>query len=99
MRVLVGVIVIGAAIAAYSYSLAVAEPALNASEIRWEYRVVDPKGLMSDNNGEPIKASQNADVLANREAKALVALNRLGADGWELIEVEKDHFYFKRPAR
>lgn len=63
---------------------------------RWEYKVLSPRQLAGLDRKPTVAELRSEDAKADREQQALDTLNRLGADGWELVEIANDHFYFKR---
>ena len=68
------------------------------NRVTWEYKTVDLKSLV-DLKGRRINVF-NPDPKVEQEIKNDVeaALNRLGADGWELCLEVNGGLIFKRPA-
>ena len=71
----------------------------------WEYLVVDwelPGGFSASEDKQTCfcRSGESFDALDGLTRKELEeAFNRLGAEGWELVQVyEYRKFYFKRPA-
>jgi hypothetical protein len=65
-----------------------------AANPRWEYMVVSPEP--SARSGEE-RWSQDALPWPELNGKTrMQALDWLGEEGWELVAVDRDHFYLKR---
>lgn len=63
---------------------------------QWEYRVLSALELAGLEEKPTLDEMRDEQLKQEREAAVTERLRRLGAEGWELVEVEEDHFYFKR---
>ena len=77
--------------------IAEADAPQDAVMAAWEYQVLSPSDLAGIEQ-VPLSELRDPQARKQREAAALNHLNQLGAQGWELIEIENDHYYLKRAA-
>lgn len=97
MKTFVGAVA-GLGLVVLVWSLAVAAEESGDGVTRgWEYKVVSTADMVGVMRGIPLEQMRDPEAQQLREADSATHLNDLGAAGWELIEVEGGHFYFKRP--
>ncbi len=85
-----------AAVAAWAASMPASRPNDTALPCAWEYQVISPEELLVE---VQLSTSRDREAVRQREAAATERLNQLGADGWELVTIAHDHYYFKRVTR
>lgn len=65
--------------------------------VRWEYKVLSTAELAGMEHKTTVKDMYDKEAAERRSRAALLNLNQLGEDGWELIQTHNDYCYFKRP--
>ena len=59
---------------------------------KWEYLVVETEGV-----SKPVKVYRVNEELSREKPKLINYLPELGNQGWELVAVRDQSYFFKRP--